>query len=66
MFIEFYLNEINKLEFDTEPPYDKIHSKLSDCLQLLGHTGVDNFRLFKSEPVATKTPAKVSENNKYE
>ena len=37
MFIEFYLNEINKLEFDTEPPYEKIHSKLSDCLQLLGH-----------------------------
>ena len=33
--------------------------KLSDCLQSLGHTGVDNFRLFKSGPAPAKTPAKV-------
>ena len=57
--MEYFLSEINKLQFDTEPPYDKIHSKLTDCLKALSHTGVDNFRLFKSGPV-TKTPSKVN------
>ena len=60
-FIEFFLNEVNKLEFDTEPPYAKIHTKLNECLSTLGHSGADNFRLFKSgSSTASKTPAKVT------
>jgi vaccinia related kinase len=64
-FIEFFLTEINKLEFDSEPPYDKIHTKLNECLKSLGHTGPDNFRLFHpnkssaGSSTTTKTPAKV-------
>lgn len=49
-FMEFYLNEVNKLEFDTEPDYQKIHTKITDTLTGLGHSkkDKDNFYIFKS------------------
>ena len=47
-FMEYYLIEVNKLEFDAEPPYLKIQSKLSETLRTLGHgdMALDNFGLF--------------------
>jgi len=48
-FVEFYLNEVNKLEFESEPSYDKIQAKLNDCLEWLGHKEGDNFRLFEND-----------------
>ena len=44
--IELFLNEINKLEFDSEPAYLIIINKLTDTLELLGHSGKDNFYAF--------------------
>ena len=63
-FKEYFLNEVNKLEFDTEPPYSKIQSKLSDTLRSLGHgaNALDNFRLFsnKNPPRTPSTQVKKS------
>jgi hypothetical protein len=36
------LNEINKLDFDTEPPYAKILGKINDTLKSLGDDSVDS------------------------
>ena len=48
--MEFYYNEVNKLEFDTEPDYLKIHTKITDTLTGLGHSknDRDKFYIFKS------------------
>ena len=47
-FIEFYLNEVNKLGFESEPDYAKIHTKITDTLASLGHSEStkDNFYVF--------------------
>jgi hypothetical protein len=47
-FMEYFLIEVNNLEFDTEPPYSKIQSKLSETLRDLGHdvVSLENFGLF--------------------
>lgn len=60
-FTEFYLNEVNKLQFDTEPPYAKLHTKLNETLSKLGEsTSLENFRLFKPSAGAEtgKTPSR--------
>jgi hypothetical protein len=63
--MEFYLNEVNKLEFDSEPPYNKIHTKLNEALRRIGATqsvisGSDNFMIFSSNKVSgSKTQLKV-------
>ena len=56
--MEFYLNEVNKLEFDSEPPYARIQTKITDTLKALGHSSSvgDNFRLFSTKS-APKTPS---------
>ena len=55
-FIEFYLNEVNKLEHDHEPPYAKIHAKINDALKSLGHgsSSADHFHLFTPGKKAAK------------
>jgi len=55
-FIESYLNDVNKLEYDTEPDYAKIHSKITETLASLGHTKTtkDNFYIFSSESKSAK------------
>lgn len=60
--MEYYLNEVNKLQFDSEPPYAKIQSKLTETLKALGHSSSagDNFKLFTPAKASTKTPSKVS------
>jgi hypothetical protein len=60
-FMEFFLNEVNRLEFETEPDYVKIHSKIADTLSALGHSknDKDNFYVFSTESkVAKKSEAK--------
>jgi len=44
-FMEFYLVEINKLKYDSEPNYGVIHKKLEETLADLGHSKYtkDNF-----------------------
>jgi hypothetical protein len=51
------LNEINKLQFDSEPPYLKITNKISDTLKLLGHSSetIDNFNAFNQTKTNSKT-----------
>ncbi|RNA34646.1 serine threonine- kinase VRK1, partial [Brachionus plicatilis] len=53
-FVEFYLNEVKKLEFESEPPYAKIQSKINDTLKSLKYTGADNFGLFSSNKSKSK------------
>ena len=50
MFVKYFLDEINKLQFDSEPSYSYIHGKLDECLESLGHKGSDDFKLFKNLP----------------
>ena len=38
LFIEFYLNEVVKLEYESEPDYAKIQSKITETLTTLGLT----------------------------
>jgi hypothetical protein len=56
--MEFFLNEVAHLEFDSEPVYAKIQAKLTDALKQLGHSSsaVDNFRLFSTKNMP-KTPS---------
>lgn len=67
-FIEFYLGEVNKLEHDHEPPYAKIHAKITDALKALGHgsASADHFHLFtpgaKKSAKATAAAAAVETN----
>lgn len=51
------MNEINKLQFDSEPPYLKITNKISDTLKLLGHSSetIDNFNSFNQTKANSKT-----------
>ncbi len=58
--IEFYLNEINKLEFNSEPPYLKIMNRLTDTLKSLGHSGEDNFYAFSQSKTNLKATAQVT------
>ena len=45
--IQFYLNEINKLKFESEPPYSEILVQIKDTLNQLGYSdSVDNFYAF--------------------
>ena len=65
-FMEFFLNEVNRLEFETEPDYVKIHSKIADTLSALGHSknDKDNFYVFSTESkVAKKSEAKAKESS---
>jgi hypothetical protein len=57
--MEFYLNEVTLLEYDSEPPYARIHTKLTDALKALGHSSsaVENFRLFSAKSSLPKTPS---------
>ncbi len=57
-FMEYYWSEVARLEFDSEPPYAKIQSKITDALKLLGQSSssVDNFRLFSAKNIP-KTPS---------
>ena len=59
-FIEFYLNEVNTLEFETEPDYAKIHKKIEETLASLGHpkTAKDNFYIFKPAAKLAKAVGK--------
>ena len=46
-FAEFFISEIVKFEYDTEPPYCLLQTKLSEALHSLGYTGIDEtFNLF--------------------
>ena len=58
-FVEYFLAEIGKLEFDTEPPYSRIQTKLSEALRSLGHTASqgENFSIFKSSSSHTASAA---------
>lgn len=58
-FMEFYLNEVNKLEFESEPDYAKIHSKITETLVALGHARSerDNFYVFSKEVKVSKKAA---------
>lgn len=53
------MNEINKLQFDTEPSYAKILSKINDTLKSLGNDSTDNFYAFNQKS-SSKTPSKVT------
>ena len=56
-FMDYYLNEVNKLEFDTEPAYSKIYAKLSETLRSIGYKdNLDNFAIFKPLASIPKTP----------
>lgn len=50
-FIELYLQDVNRLEYDEEPDYKKIQSKIIQTLKCLGHQRytLDNFYIFKTE-----------------
>ena len=50
-YIEFYFNEVNKLGYESEPDYSKVHSKITETLASLGHseTTKDNFYIYGSE-----------------
>lgn len=63
--MEFYLNEVNKLEFDSEPPYLQIHSKITTTLTFLGHSAsaIDNFRLFSVSKNLPKATSQVKKEN---
>ena len=56
-FTEFYLNEINKLEFETELDYAKIKNKITKSLQLLGHRKslTDDFFIFVTPKASNKS-----------
>ena len=58
-FIEFYLNEVNELQFDSEPNYSKIQTKLNEALKTLGHSNllVENFQIFNPAKQPTKPSA---------
>ncbi len=58
--IEYYLNEINKLEFNSEPPYLKIMNKITDTLKSLGHSSEDNFYAFNQSKTISKTSTQVT------
>jgi hypothetical protein len=61
-YMEYYFIEVNKLEFDSEPPYLTIQSKLSETLRTLGHgdMALDNFGLFsKNNPPKTRFQVKI-------
>lgn len=46
-FMEFYLNEVVKLEYESEPAYAKVQAKITENLASLGFTGKsDHFALF--------------------
>lgn len=65
-FMEFYLNEVNKLEFESEPDYVKVHSKITETLAALGHAKGerDNFYVFSKEvKIAKKMPAVKDKSN---
>jgi hypothetical protein len=47
--MEYFLNEVSRLEFDSEPAYAKIQAKLTDALKQLDQSAVDNFRLFSAK-----------------
>lgn len=45
--IQIYLNEINKLKFESELPYSEILVQIKDTLNQLGYSdSVDNFYAF--------------------
>lgn len=61
-FMEYFLTEVNKLEYDSEPSYSKIHLKLTDTLRAVGHTSSeDNFYIFK--PAKSSKAVKPSVND---
>lgn len=59
-FIEFYLNEVNKLEFEDEPDYAKIHKKIRETLTSLGNSksAKDNFYIINPKATTSKAAAK--------
>jgi len=56
-FTEFYLSEVKKLEFETEPDYVKIQNKITESLQLLGHSKslTDDFFIFAAPKASNKS-----------
>ena len=49
-FIESYLQDVNRLEYDEEPDYTKIHSNITYALACFGHKRTaDNFYIFTNE-----------------
>jgi hypothetical protein len=56
-FMEYYLSEVNKLEFDSEPAYSKIYAKIHETLRNIGYKdNLDNFSIFKPSTSIPKTP----------
>ena len=51
------MNEINKLEFETEPDYAKIQNQITESLQMLGHTKslTDDFFVFAAPKASNKS-----------
>ena len=49
--MKFYFNEINLIEYKSEPDYAKIHAHINSTLNDLGHssTSEDNFQIFRKE-----------------
>ncbi len=65
-FMEYYLNEVNKLEFDSEPAYSKIYTKISETLRSIGFKdNQDNFSIFKPSASIPKTPKASNQVNIY-
>lgn len=57
--VEYYLNEVNKLQFDTEPPYGKILSRINETLKALGQSeSSDHFNAFSQTKTKKKSTTK--------
>ena len=56
-FIEYYLNYVNELNYESEPDYSKIHRKITETLEYLGHSkaAIDSFHIVEPSKLPPST-----------